>query len=184
MLTDEFDALLEEFKPAAPKPASTPPAKKQARKKAMSKNGRHDELTPAVMEAYERKPKNRRWRLGPGSTLKWLCNALEESTLQTLVYVEHEETMTYYVMPYAWWDAKPIKLLDNFDSTYWGCRPARGSTWRHYKGKVYFIMDNATHVGNGKHYVIYRNDGPRWARKAESWFDSVDAQTPRFTLVK
>ena len=82
-------------------------------------------------------------------------------------------------------------MNDTFDPTKpapgTGTHPLPGSTWRHYKGGLYTIVDVADNTETGELLVIYRGpDGKVWARPMDLWYDKSLGDmggVPRFTLV-
>jgi len=147
-----------------------------------------NEITDELRAAYGRRPRVQRWQLQGASEelLEFLAHVFDEATLRLMVFCESPATGTQYLIPADRWGGKTPKFNLNVDSTWWDCKPQPGTTWQHYKGGRYRVVQNAHHVLTGRHFVIYRSetDGTRWARDAESWFSLVnngqDRKTYRF----
>ena len=61
--------------------------------------------------------------------------------------------------------------------------------YRHFKGKEYLVLTEATHSETGEKYVVYRalyGDGGVWVRPAAMWNEHVERDGysgPRFRLI-
>lgn len=58
-------------------------------------------------------------------------------------------------------------------------------TYRHYKGNVYKVIALGKHSETEEDMVIYQSlaQGGVWCRPANMWFDKINDNTTRFTLV-
>ena len=68
-----------------------------------------------------------------------------------------------------------------------------GGTYRHFKGNMYALVDEATHTETGERLIVYKalyGDGKVWCRPYDMFFAEVDhekypdvEQKYRFELV-
>ena len=57
--------------------------------------------------------------------------------------------------------------------------------YKHYKGNIYRVIALGKHSETVEDMVIYQSveHGDVWCRPANMWFDKIDEQTTRFTLI-
>lgn len=57
--------------------------------------------------------------------------------------------------------------------------------YKHYKGNIYKVIALARHSEMGEDVVIYQSvkNGDIWCRPKTMWFDKIDDNTTRFTLI-
>lgn len=57
--------------------------------------------------------------------------------------------------------------------------------YKHYKGNVYKVIALARHSETGEDMVVYQSVkiGDIWCRPKTMWFDKIDDNTTRFTLI-
>lgn len=57
--------------------------------------------------------------------------------------------------------------------------------YRHYKGNIYKVIAFARHSETGEEMVVYQSlkNGDLWCRPKTMWFDKIDNNITRFTLV-
>ena len=57
--------------------------------------------------------------------------------------------------------------------------------YKHYKGNVYKVIALARHSETGEDMVVYQSvkNGDIWCRPKAMWFDKIDDNTTRFTLI-
>ena len=57
--------------------------------------------------------------------------------------------------------------------------------YKHYKGNIYKVIGFAKHSETCEDMVVYQSvkSGDTWCRPRNMWFDKIDENTTRFTLV-
>lgn len=57
--------------------------------------------------------------------------------------------------------------------------------YKHYKGNIYKVIALAKHSETCEGMVVYQSvaHGDIWCRPQNMWFDKIDANTTRFTLI-
>ncbi len=57
--------------------------------------------------------------------------------------------------------------------------------YKHYKGNVYKVVGFAKHSETCEDMVVYESvkNGDTWCRPRNMWFDKIDENTTRFTLI-
>ena len=57
--------------------------------------------------------------------------------------------------------------------------------YKHYKGNIYKVLVIGRHSETGEDMVIYQSlkNGEVWCRPKNMWFDKIDDNTTRFTLI-
>lgn len=58
-------------------------------------------------------------------------------------------------------------------------------TYKHYKGNIYKVIALGKHSETGEEMVIYQSveHNNIWCRPKTMWFDKIDENTTRFTLI-